>query len=64
MRLGVLGVAIAAVGVGIAFGIDYGPHNPLSYVAAGIGLVGIAVTFVAVGWGWYTLFRGTASGGK
>ena len=51
IRLGFLGFIVAAIGVGLAFSIDYEPYSLLSYVAFGITTIGVAVGFVAVGWG-------------
>jgi hypothetical protein len=57
MRLAFLGFVIAAVGVALAFSIDYGPGNPLAFLAFGIVVLGVAVGFIAVAWGWATLFK-------
>lgn len=34
------------------FAIDYGPHNPLSFVAFGIVVLAALTEFVAIIWGW------------
>ena len=56
LRLGALAFVIAGAGVALAFSIDYGPQNPLAYVALGLTVVGIAMGFGAVAWGWYETF--------
>jgi 1,4-dihydroxy-2-naphthoate octaprenyltransferase len=52
MRFGLTGLGLALVGVAFALSIDYGPHNPLSYVVFGITVVGVLMGVVAVVWGW------------
>ena len=36
LRLGLVGFAVAAVGVTLGFLVDYGPDNPLAYGAFGL----------------------------
>lgn len=55
LRVAFLGLAVAALGAALGFSIDYGPNNPLAYVAFGIGIFGAAIVFVGVGWSWYTV---------
>jgi hypothetical protein len=57
LRLAFLGFVVAAVGAALGFSIDYGPGNPLAYVAFGIVGLGVAVGFIGVGWGWCTVFK-------
>jgi 1,4-dihydroxy-2-naphthoate octaprenyltransferase len=57
LRLFFVGFAAAALGVALGFSIDYRPSNPLAYVAFGMVIVGVAIGFIAVGWGWYAFFR-------
>ena len=58
LRLAFVGWVIAAIGVALAFSIDFGPGKPLAYVAAVIVLLGIGICWVGVGWGcWRTFFR-------
>jgi hypothetical protein len=62
LRLGFLGFVIAVLGAALGFSIDYGPGNPLAYVAFGMVVLGVAIGFIAVGWGWYAFFK--PSGGR
>ncbi len=59
MRLGLAGFAVAAVGLGIAFamGESYKPGNPLALLAFGTCVLGVALGFIAVPWGWYRILR-------
>jgi hypothetical protein len=57
VRLGFLGFVVAAIGAALGFSIDYGPGNPLAYVAFGIVVLGVAIGFLGVGWGWCTFFK-------
>jgi hypothetical protein len=57
LRLGALGCAVAAVGAVIAVSIDYGPGNPLSFVAVGFVFSGILITGMAVARGWYDALK-------
>lgn len=52
LRLAFLGFIIAGIGVAIAFSIDYGPHNPLSIWAFGLGAFGIGLGYCGIAWGW------------
>jgi hypothetical protein len=58
LRLAFAGFVVAAVGVALGFSIDYGPQNPLSYVAFGVGILGWLIGMAGIGWGWYTFFGG------
>jgi hypothetical protein len=53
LRLGSLGLVVAAVGAALGFSIDYSPGNPLAYVALGLVVFGIAIGFIAIAWGCY-----------
>jgi 1,4-dihydroxy-2-naphthoate octaprenyltransferase len=57
LRLGFLGFVVGLLGVALGFSIDYGPRNPLAYLAFGIVGLGVAIGFIAVAWGWYTIFK-------
>jgi hypothetical protein len=57
LRLASLGFGVAALGAASGFSIDYKPRNPLAYMAVGIVLLGIAIVFIAIGWGRYDFFR-------
>ena len=57
LRLAFLGFVIAALGAALGFSIDYGPGNPLAYVAFGIVLLGIVIGFIGVGWGCCAFFK-------
>lgn len=57
LRLAFLGFVVAAVGAALGFSIDYGPGNPLAYVAFGIVVLGVAAGFIGVGWGWCAVFK-------
>ena len=64
LRLAFVGWVIAAIGVALAFSIDFGPGKPLAYVAAVFVLLGIGICWVGVGWGWWrTFFRPSGSRG-
>jgi hypothetical protein len=63
LRLFSVGFAVAALGVALGFSIDYGPGNPLAYVAFCIGVFGWAIGAIAVAWGWYAFFRSSADRG-
>ncbi len=54
LRLAFGGFAVAALGAVLAFSIDYGPHNPISYVAFGLALLGILMGWAGILWGWST----------
>ena len=56
LRLGFLGFVVAGLGAALGFSIDYKPGNPLAYMAFGIVVLGIAIGFVAIGWGFYEFF--------
>ncbi len=57
LRLGCLGVLIAALGATLGFSIDYHPGNPWAYVAFFIVAAGVATGFVSVAWGWVYAVR-------
>lgn len=61
LRLGLVGFAVAAVGVTLGFLVDYGPDNPLAYGAFGLAATGVTLGFVAVAWGWVASCKFTAS---
>jgi hypothetical protein len=52
LRLAFLGFVIAGLGVAIAFSIDYGPHNALSFWVFGLVAFGVGLGFCAIAWGW------------
>ena len=54
LRIACLGFAIALCGFVLAFSIDYGPQNRLSYIAFGMGVLGIGTGFLGVALGWLT----------
>jgi hypothetical protein len=57
LRLAFLGFVVGLCGVALGFSIDYGPHNPLSFIAFGIGILGWLIGMTGIAWGWYTIFR-------
>lgn len=57
LRLAALGFAIALLGALMAFSIEYGPDNSLSYLAFGLGAVGVSLGFLGIAWGWMSAFR-------
>src|SRR5262245_52326612 len=57
LRLAFLGFVVAGVGAALGFSIDYGPGNPLAYVALGTVVLGVVIGFIAIGWGGYDFFR-------
>jgi hypothetical protein len=57
LRLGFLGLVVSSLGAALGFSIDYRPGNPLAYMAFGIVVLGIAIGFIAIGWGSYDFFR-------
>lgn len=63
LRIAFLGFAIMGVGAALAFSIDYGPDNPLSYLALGIGIIGFIICSLAIPLGAYHMFsrRGVMS---
>jgi hypothetical protein len=48
MRLAASGFFIVMAGIAFAFVIDYGPHNPLSFLAVAVVATGIGIMFFAV----------------
>ncbi len=64
LRIACLGFVIAFCGAIFAFSIDYGPQNRLSYVAFGMGVVGVGTGFLGVAMGWLTAIRRLASDGE
>ena len=57
LRWGALGFLILAIAVAIAFSIDYGPENPVSYFALGLAIIGLSIGVVSIAWGWVTVLR-------
>ncbi|WP_431103592.1 hypothetical protein [Roseateles noduli] len=57
LRLGCLGFLIAAMGAALGFAVDYGPGNPLAYVAFTVVATGVAIGFIAIAWGWIDVLR-------
>jgi len=51
MQLGFLGFVIACTGAALAFSIDYGASEPLSFVAFGIVVVGVVTGLISIVWG-------------
>jgi 1,4-dihydroxy-2-naphthoate octaprenyltransferase len=64
LRLFSLGFVIALLGVALGFGIDYAQGNPLAYVAFGTVVLGVAIGFIAVAWGWYAFFKPSGGHGN
>jgi hypothetical protein len=62
MRIGFLGFIVAAVGVLLGFSINYGPSNPVSYVAYGVVVCGVCIGFYGVVFGVIEFFK--KQGGK
>lgn len=60
-RLGQIAFCTGVAGALFALSIDYGPHNPWSYVAFAIVVASVAAGFVSVIWLWV---RGFKSGGN
>ncbi len=57
LQVAAAGFAIAAVGVALAFSMDYGPHNPWSLVALCLVVLGVGAGFVGVLRGQVTTVR-------
>ncbi|MDP3270773.1 hypothetical protein [Limnobacter sp.] len=57
LRLGLLGFAIAAAGAILGLLVDYRQGNPLAYLAFGLVVTGVVLTFGSVGWGWVSVAR-------
>ena len=57
MRVALLGFVVGLCGVALAFSIDYGPANRLSWLAFGIGILGWVITMAGIAWDWYTMGR-------
>jgi hypothetical protein len=57
LRLGAVAFFVALIGVIVGFSVDYGPHNPWSYAALFIVVLGVGLGFVAVLWGWIAVAR-------
>ena len=58
MRLGAIGFGIAMLGAVFGFSISYGPENPWSYFAFGMVVLGVAIGFISIIWGWASFFSG------
>ena len=48
---------VALTGVVLGLAIDYGPNNPVSFVAFGLVVLAIASGFFAIAWGGLVIFR-------
>jgi 1,4-dihydroxy-2-naphthoate octaprenyltransferase len=57
LKLGVAAFILALCGVAFGLAIDYGPGEPLSYMAFGTVVVSVALGFGAIGWGWLSMLR-------
>jgi hypothetical protein len=57
LRLGPLGLVVAAVRAVLGFRISYSSSNPREYVALGLVVFGIAIGFIAITWGCYDFIR-------
>lgn len=55
LRLAALGFGIACAGGVLAFSIDFGPGEPLSFVALGLAALGVGLGFLAIAWGWVSV---------
>ena len=64
LRLAFLGFVIAGLGAVIAFSIDYGPHNALSFLAFGLGAFGVGLGFCAIVWGWIQILAKLVRGAR
>lgn len=64
LKLGVAAFILGLSGVAFGLAIDYGPENPLSYVAFGTVVLSVALVFVAIGWGWLSMLRYQRAGSK
>ena len=53
LKLAVMGICVAALGLGVAFLIDYGPRNmALSFACFVVIAAGVGTAFVGVAKGW------------
>lgn len=57
LRLGVIALVIGLCGVALAFATNYGPGNPLSWVAFSLVALAVLLGFVSVAWGWLSIYR-------
>ena len=62
LKLGIGAFFIGLCGVVFGLVIDYGPNEPLSFVALGIVALAVATGFFAIGWGWLSIFRHRRAG--
>ena len=62
LKLGIGAFLIAFCGVVFGLVIDYGPNEPLSFVAFGIVALAVATGLFAIGWGWLSIFRHLRAG--
>ena len=58
LKIASIGVLIATIGVGLAFSIDYGPNNPISYIAFTIVISGVLTGFAGIVGGLISQFFG------
>ena len=57
LKLGIVAFLVGLCGVVFGLIIDYGPNEPLSFVALGIVALAVATGFVAIAWGWLSIIR-------
>lgn len=62
LRLGVTAFFVGLCGIVLGFSIDYGPHNPLSFVAFGVVAFAVILGFISIGWGWAIILRQNKTG--
>jgi hypothetical protein len=58
LKIGFIGFLIAAIGAVLGFSIDYGPSNPISYIAFAIMASGILTGFAGIVGGLISQFFG------
>ncbi len=56
LRLGLTAFALGLCGVAFGFAIDYGPHNPLSFLAFTVVALAVFLGFVSLAWGWLAIY--------
>jgi 1,4-dihydroxy-2-naphthoate octaprenyltransferase len=58
LKLGLGGFLVGLVGAAVSLSIDHGPTpGPLVYFGFGMVVLGVAVGFLSVAWGWHTALR-------
>lgn len=57
LKLGVAAFVIGCCGVLIGFVIDYGPHNPVSFIVFCVVALSVLTGFFALAWTWLVLAR-------